>query len=240
MRLRDDVVVYGGTSGLGRLLAEHLAVTHPNVFIVGRTKFKSALSNIHFITIDFDAIDSLKINREFLAQHDTIGSLFFNIGGSFGLHEDVASVDNIVKLSQKNLFYIVDTIDFLLKHSSITNKNFIFISTNSLLTFNGNPGYIMLKGALEIFVQHLYKNHRNLGLNLFIARLPLILYPSRFLAKQFLNLKSSEEQQCFIDDRLEGYSPLTPESAVQKLISRFSILCSNQPIKNTRLLIEDF
>jgi len=210
--------VYGGTHGVGLLIAEQLAKTGLAVTIVGRTSPTHGIKTISNMQIDFSTQSGFIKNRDFLLQNGNIKNFVFNIGGSFGVQEDSPKIDDFQILTNLNIGYITDTINFLEHSNRLTGSLLVFILSNAVTTGRGNLPYRMLKIALDEYAKALEVAYTHSFVEILRFYPPLILYPTRFMAKRFLAIESDSQRRRFIRDELAGFKPVYPEDLANEIV----------------------
>jgi len=223
----EKILVYGGSRGVGSLVANRLACRGYSVFVISRSKHPAAY--ISTIETDISTEEGLSKNQSILTEHKDARLILFNIGGSFGLHDRIPSSHGFVSILQRNFLYIVDTIHFLSIAGSISDKVFAFMLTNALRTKKANIAYIIAKMALEEYANYICKALVPPPRKVLKFYPPLILYPGRYLADRFLKAKSEEDKAILVATELGGEWPLTPHELAEEISDQL-IAALNAPV----------
>lgn len=225
-------LVYGGTRGVGLLISEQLFNRGFAVTIAGRSSPTPTNHSLNSVQLDFSITTGFAKNRDFLQQNEAINKFIFNLGGSFGVHEDSPKIDDFQVLSNLNIGYIIDTVNFLESTGRLHGSLLVFMLSNVISTGGGNLPYRILKVALDDYARSLEASHGESFLTVLRFYPPLILYPNRFMAKRFLAIESDNQRRRFIDDELAGFAPVHPEALandiVSAIIKKFDMNNSNE------------
>jgi len=214
-------LVYGGTSGMGLEVSKLLTKSGYIVDAVGRNAVTSIAPSLTFHSLNPSESNFRTDNRSFLMDRaDSTAICIFNIGGSFGSHEKIASVRVFTKLSWVNSVYIIDTIEAIEDLGYLKDMSLVFILTNALKSNSGNPSYLMHKAAIEKYAEYLATNCAERNLTVVLAYPPLLLYPLRHLPQLFMSLKTDAQRQNFVEDRLFGQLPISPAEYAIHLVKR--------------------
>lgn len=215
-RRSKSVLIYGGSRGVGNLIAEHLGAKGLDVLVIARNSAPPA-SNVTSVELDISTLEGQIKNHEILTQHKELKLVFFNIGGSFGIHQRIPTSDNFMSIFERNFLYVLTTIKFLHDSNSLSQKVLGFMLTNALRTKNSNIAYLISKLAVEEYANYLSQpiKHNPKGVLKFYP--PLILYPGRYLADSYLSQTTLHERQKFVETELGGEWPVTPEELAAEI-----------------------
>jgi hypothetical protein len=204
---------------MGLEVSRLLATCGYIVDATGRNKVESVAPRLTFHSISPSDSNFRTENRLFLLKRAVSTALcVFNIGGSFGHYEKIASVRTFNKLSLVNSVYIIDTIEAFEEMGYLKDLTLVFILTNALKSNSGNPTYLMHKAAIEKYAEYLAINCKERDLRIVIAYPPLLLYPWRHLPQLFMSLSTEAERRKFVDERLFGDLPVVPDSFALHLV----------------------
>jgi len=206
----ENVLIYGGSRGIGNLIANQLGSKGFDVLVVARNTTPPA-ANVTCVELDISTSDGQVKLNEILLQLVKLQIIFFNIGGSFGLHETIPTADSFMTIFSRNFLYILNTIKLLHDSDRLSKVVLGFMLTNALRTRKSNISYLISKLAVEEYANYLSQASEHTPRRVLKFYPPLILYPGRYLADSYLKHKTRDERQRYVDTELGGEWPVTPE-----------------------------
>ena len=232
-------IIFGGTSGIGALLAKKLSERGLGVAITGRQPEAKVFGGLSYFRANFSDSSDYEAVKIYLRGQPALSHFIFNVGGSFGRHERFTSVENFQYLAYCNLLYIIEIVNFLIETDTIKNKNFSFMLTTASENLTGNPAYAILKKSLLDLTMVLERNFSESGVGIARILLPLILYEDRYLASEYLKLKSDQARKTFIEDKLDGFPPVRPDKISEEIAALVLRLDRAQPLETTWAISND-
>lgn len=232
-------IIFGGTRGIGLLLAKKLSERGLGVAITGRQPKSDVKVEFPYLQANLADNSNYEAVRAYLRDHPALSHFIFNVGGSFGRHERFPSVENFQYLACCNLLYIMDVVNFLRETDTIKNKNFSFMLTTAAENLTGNPAYAILKKSLLDLTIVLERNFCESGVGIARILLPLILYEDRYLASEYLKLNSDKARKAFIKANLEGFPPVQPDKISEEIVALILRLDRAQPLETTWAISND-
>ena len=226
-------IIFGGTSGIGALLAKKLSERGLGVAITGRRPEAKVSGELSYLQANFSDSSDYETVKFYIRDQPALSHFIFNVGGSFGRHERFPSVENFQYLAYCNLLYIMEILNFLIETDTIKNKNFSFMLTTASENLTGNPAYVILKKSLLDLTIFLERNLSESGVGIARILLPLILYEDRYLASEYLKLNSDQARKTFIEDNLDGFAPVRPDKISEEIVELILRLDRAQPLEAT-------
>jgi len=215
----ENVLIYGGSRGVGNLIAKHLGSKGLQVLVIGRQSAPSA-TNVTSLELDVSTLEGQTRNYEILTQLKELKIVFFNIGGSFGLHQRIPTGESFMTIFERNFLYILNTVRVLHESYGLSQKVLGFMLTNALRTKNSNITYLISKLAVEEYANYLSQAIECTPKKVLKFYPPLILYPGRYLADSYLKCNTGDERQKFVEAELGGEWPVTPEEIAAEISER--------------------
>lgn len=215
----ESCLIYGGTKGVGLLIAERLVEKGLKSVVIGRTVPTAQKAKVETYQIDFTNLDGFEKNRRFLKEHPEIRRFIFNIGGSFGVYDTSPDIKSLHTLVNLNIGYVIDTINYLERLDRLIGSVLVFIISDSVRTRTGSLQYRMLKTALDEYSRSIEENFSGRGVEVIRVYPPLILYPNRYLANKYMNMNEGSERSRFVANELGGSAPVTPEHLADSIVS---------------------
>ena len=215
-----DVIIYGGSKGIGLNIAKDLAERGYGVTNVSRSLPLQHEAVFKTQLFDVTHPEFSERNTAIIQGSPKAKIFVFNIGGSFGRHNVIPTVCQIKYLMKANLYYIVDTIECLRNFGRMKNNLFVFLLTNEHTKINGNIAYYMSKVALDLYADKLAKTEEASANHVIKFFPPLILYDERHLPSLYKNLKTDEERKAFIEEVLGGHVPVDPNTFAKQIVDK--------------------
>lgn len=179
--MKKSIIVFGGTSGIGREICDNLSESYYRVYAVGREFNENCIhhSNIHFIKCDVTNIDDIfQLRIAILNKLDSAERIYGIVYSSGIAHatpfENIAPLewDEIFNVNVKGAFFctqlLYDLINDVPIHSTlpdVANGKIIFISSISgYQGFSGHAHYCASKFAVQGLMQVLAKEMVKYGI----------------------------------------------------------------------------
>lgn len=214
-----NILVIGGTSGLGRSIAEVLSKYESNITIAAR-KRNNDMPQYRFTLIDV-------INLDTFVESDTTYDFIYCCAGNVlpgFFHEN--DLNNYKKQIEVNY---IGTINALSHYSRNNKRPFSFImiaSTIAYFTFPGYSAYAPSKAALKSFYDSANLEFKKMNIDLYIYYVNSMDTPG-FEAENLLKPKFTKE--------IEGVTGMNSTTAAEILLKEMeysNVICSD---KITRL-----
>ena len=161
-----NLLITGASSGLGKKISEHFSKKNFNLVCIGKTKvkiqkFKKNLNNKKNIYFSYDLVKDKNliklINK--LKKIDDLDGVIHCMGGGLGIHEDLITKKNFIKLFNCNLFAQSEINNLLIKNYIKKKKQLKIIHISSVASLENvaSIGYSTAKAALNIYSKILAK-----------------------------------------------------------------------------------
>lgn len=161
-----NLVITGASSGLGKKICEHFSKKNFNLVCIGKTfvklqKLKKNLNNKKNLYFSYDLVKDKNlvklINK--LKKIEDLDGVIHCMGGGLGIHEDLITKKNFIKLFNCNLFAQSEINNLLIKNSIKRKKQLKIIHISSVASLENvaSIGYSTVKAALNIYSKILAK-----------------------------------------------------------------------------------
>ena len=160
------ILITGASSGLGRELSIYFSEKKINLVCIGknRNKVLSLKKKINtkdnkFFAYDLNKERNLNLLLKKIGNIKNIDAIIHCMGGGLGIHEDLISKKNFLKLFNLNLFIQSEINNFFIKKKLSTKEKLkiIHISSVASIENTASVGYSVAKSALNIYSKILSK-----------------------------------------------------------------------------------
>ena len=154
IKMKKNVLILGGTSGIGLALAEKISTEKFNITVCGRSNI-----NLKKNKIKFEKLDILKKKNleNFISKYKkyTFDIIVHIIGGSLGENNPFAKIESYQKIWDYKLGYVIKINNFFVK-KMIKKKWGRVVHFSSAASFinSGSAPYGSAKSALNYYVKN--------------------------------------------------------------------------------------
>lgn len=172
-----NIVIFGGTSGIGLSCAESLSSLEANLFIVGRNQEKlEALQNhlprTDFFCLDLEQADDSLFNRcadVCIEKMKKVDGMVYSAGTADILPIKITTRDSVKRVFSTNYYGFLSAVNsFWGRHESMTDASIVAVSSGAVVEPSTcQTVYASSKSALNASVKSLAKelHHRRVRVN---------------------------------------------------------------------------
>lgn len=142
--MNKNVLIFGGTSGFGSYIADHLIKKKFICYCIGKKKNIKNKKNIKFIK--FDILKNKNLNH-LIQKIKNIDYVIYAIGDSFNETEYQIKQSNLKRLLFINLYFQTKFNNMLVKNYSGKKIKIISICSDSVKHLKAKPSYVVAKTA---------------------------------------------------------------------------------------------
>ena len=154
--MKKNILIIGGTSGIGYDISKKFASLKNNVTVIGRKTIHPKIPNVNYLLYNLANSIQLTASLRKLEKIKKINTIIYCIGGSLGLNN--LNYDVYFKVWNLNVGIPIKINDYLIKKKLITKKSHIFLfSSMAASNLSGKPAYNMAKASLEAYAENLTK-----------------------------------------------------------------------------------
>lgn len=158
--MKKNILIIGGTSGIGYDISKKFILDRYNVTVVGRKIALPEIKNIRYFLYDLLKEDQLKRCLKKINEIKKIDIIIHCIGGSLGLEE--LNYKNCLKVWKTNIGIPIKINDYLISQKIIKkNSRIILFSSKAADDMSGKSAYNMSKQYLEAYVKNASKYYKN-------------------------------------------------------------------------------
>ena len=151
--MKKNILIIGGTSGIGYDISNKFIVEKNNVFVVGRKNLLPKIPKVNYFKFDLLKENHLRNFLKKINQIHKIDLVIHCIGGSLGVRK--LDYESCIKVWETNIGIPIRINSFLIKNKIVKQKsNIILFSSKAADDLSKKPAYSMSKSFVESYVKN--------------------------------------------------------------------------------------
>jgi NADP-dependent 3-hydroxy acid dehydrogenase YdfG len=151
--LKKNILIIGGTSGIGYDISNKFTIEKNNVFVVGRKNLLPKIPKVNYFKFDLLKENHIQNFLKKINKISKIDLVIHCIGGSLGIKK--LDYESCVKVWETNVGIPIRINNFLIKKKIVKQKSNIFLfSSKAANDLSEKAAYSMSKSFIETYVKN--------------------------------------------------------------------------------------